>query len=220
MHKPVYRVVACRRCGAKLGQRCSGTVRNSHSERVTDAYRMKAREAGRRAKAARRPVILDEGVLATMLANIKDLDGMEIPREQWPLAEVLVARGLITLGGARGPMDSGWRRAVAVPDFAELERRTLAAGAEREDVESMSLAELYGGISPTSLKSLKLDPPLPPPAPGVEPATAFAKRLARKLCSRWAEFDVSPGVPRPEIVVELIKAVRERDAAIVKAVKS
>lgn len=59
------------------------------------------------------------------------------------------------------------------------------------------------------LKKLKLDPPLPPPAPGVEPATAFAERLARTICIF--------GDPPSGLVIEILKAVRERDAAIVKA---
>jgi len=103
---------------------------------------------------------------------------------------------------------------LAVPDFAEAERRMLAAGAEREPVERMSLGEKYGGKAMSDLWNKargRIDPPLPPPAPGVEPATAFAERLAWKLVA---------GVPTPAMVVEILKAVRERDAAIMKAVKS
>jgi hypothetical protein len=58
------------------------------------------------------------------------------------------------------------------------------------------------------LKRLTPDSPLAPPAPGVEPATAFAERLARALCA---------GEPLPSMVIEILKAVRERDEAIVKA---
>lgn len=38
-----------------------------------------------------------------LLAAIKETDGMEVERDDWPTAEALVAMGLITLGPARGP---------------------------------------------------------------------------------------------------------------------
>lgn len=64
--------------------------------------------------------------------------------------------------------------------------------------------EKYGG----ALKKLKLDPPLPPPAPGVESVDKFAERLARALCIVE---------PMPAMVIEILRAVRDRDAAVVKA---
>ena len=224
----ICKVSGCTQPASKKTSRCAKHQR---------AY---LKRIGATAKPIKKPAPPNEAELANLLATIKETDGAEIPREQWPLAEVLVARGLITLGGARGPMDSGWRRAVPVPDFAELERRTLAAGAEREPVESMSLAEKYGDTAYTGktrrmaeaptrsreeflsdqqakqvaarLRMLTPDPPIPPPAPGVESAVVFADRLARKL----QIF----GEPMPGLVIEILNAVRERDAAIVRAVKS
>ena len=61
------------------------------------------------------------------------------------------------------------------------------------------------------LRELKPDAPLAPPAPGVEPATAFAERLARALAH---------GEPMPGMVIEILQAVRERDVAIVSALES
>jgi len=61
-----------------------------------------------------------------MLAAIAETDGAEIPREQWPLAEVLVARGLITLGSPRGP-GGDWRRAELVGGRRETHEEFLAA---------------------------------------------------------------------------------------------
>lgn len=112
--------------------------------------------------------------------------------------------------------------------FLELETRTLAAGAKREPVESMTFAEMYGGTAPARsreefladqnaaqvakrLRMLTPSPPLAPPTPGVEPATAFAERLARKLCIF--------GEPPDGLIIEILKAVRERDAALVKAIR-
>jgi hypothetical protein len=54
-----------------------------------------------------------------MLATIKETNGAEIPREQWPLAELLASRGLITLGAPRGP-SGDWRRAEVVADVQQL----------------------------------------------------------------------------------------------------
>jgi hypothetical protein len=73
------------------------------------------------------------------------------------------------------------QRKVPKPDFAELETRVLAAGAEREPVQMMSLADLYGGIeNPSELMKralAKADEPLAPPAPGVEPSGEVALRI-------------------------------------------
>lgn len=41
------RDVRCPCCNAPVGKPCSGTVRNSHSERVTERCRAKSRAAGR-----------------------------------------------------------------------------------------------------------------------------------------------------------------------------
>lgn len=89
-----------------------------------------------------------EAAATALLAGIKETDGAEIPREQWPLAEMLVSRGLITLGASRGP-GGNWRRAVAVPDFAELEKRVLSSeeGAELGSAIHASLAEKYGSAA-------------------------------------------------------------------------
>lgn len=51
---------------------------------------------------------------AELLEGIKASDGAEIHRDDWPIAEALVARrGLIRLGPARGP-NRDWRRAEVV----------------------------------------------------------------------------------------------------------
>ncbi|KKK61799.1 hypothetical protein LCGC14_3010730 [marine sediment metagenome] len=48
-----------------------------------------------------------------LYAMVVECDGAEIPEGDWPLAEELVAEGLITLGGARGP-DGSWKRAELI----------------------------------------------------------------------------------------------------------
>lgn len=66
-----------------------------------------------------------EGALAAVLDNVRETDGAEIPRSLWPEAEVLVARGLITLGAPRGP-SSNWRRAELVPEKLTTAQDVLA----------------------------------------------------------------------------------------------
>lgn len=111
------------------------------------------------------PTVPSEAALEELLVEIKDTGGAEVLRGSWSLAEVLAARGLITLGAPRGP-GGDWRRAELVsagpkphtqhvPDFAELETRTLAAGAKREPVESMAFAEMYGSAAPLAQKKTK-----------------------------------------------------------------
>lgn len=53
------------------------------------------------------------GQAAIMYQIIIDCRGAEIHESDWPIAEALVERGLITLGGARGPGRT-FRRALAV----------------------------------------------------------------------------------------------------------
>lgn len=48
-----------------------------------------------------------------LLVLIKAYDGMEIHKDDWPLAEELVADGEISLSAARGP-GREWRRAEAL----------------------------------------------------------------------------------------------------------
>ena len=76
LDKPFYRLVDCKRCGAKIGKRCRGTVRNSHGERIVDALRLKVREAGRRAQ--RRQT--DEEFLAGRVQHTVDTVGVLLAR--------------------------------------------------------------------------------------------------------------------------------------------
>lgn len=46
----------------------------------------------------------------TLYDDIVATDGREIERDEWPIAEELVAQGMVTLGPARGP-GRNWRRA-------------------------------------------------------------------------------------------------------------
>ena len=46
----------------------------------------------------------------TLWEMIVDYSGAEIHKEDWPIAERLVAKELITLGPARGPSNE-WKRA-------------------------------------------------------------------------------------------------------------
>lgn len=59
-----------------------------------------------------------EGALTAMLDAIKETNGAEIQIDDWPVAEALAQRGLITLGPARGPFRA-WRRAELVNQEAE-----------------------------------------------------------------------------------------------------
>jgi hypothetical protein len=187
---------------------------------------------------ARNSAAPDEGVLANLLTSIEETGGLEVRREMWFLAETLAARGLITLGPQHG-QNGDWRRAEVVKDVAQLTAGLgLVLDKKTDQLEPLPLhfdrkpwtcrcnsthaadAEECGrcfdkppwppkrfeNLWNTALKHV--DPPLPPPVPGVEPATAFAERLAHKLCA---------GEPLPAMVIEILRAVRERDAAIVKA---
>lgn len=90
-----------------------------------------------------------ERALATLLDGIKETDGAEIPRSLWPEAEMLVARGLITLGAPRGPSPN-WRRAELVPEKRTLAEwmalRTLHADALKL-VEQLALCWIREGSS-------------------------------------------------------------------------
>ncbi len=48
--KPAYKIVPCRQCGARVNIQCRERTQ-SHSERVTDAYKLLARAAGKKARA-------------------------------------------------------------------------------------------------------------------------------------------------------------------------
>jgi hypothetical protein len=47
------------------------------------------------------------------LKNVRECDGYEVHVDDWPFFEKLAAKGLIILGGARGP-GKYWRRATPV----------------------------------------------------------------------------------------------------------
>lgn len=48
-----------------------------------------------------------------LLEHAVDLEGLEVRRQHWPLAQELVDAGLASLGPARGP-GGAWRRLVPV----------------------------------------------------------------------------------------------------------
>ena len=158
--KPTYQLVACKRCGAKLGERCRGLKRNAHGERITDAYRLTAREAGRAARAAidAKPRQLSGTNYIQHVEGCTEVSTCKCPVKTWPAEPI--APGLSTV--------------------------------------SVELARQLGAFKALNGET----------APGVEPATAFAERLARKL---------GAFVPLPAMVVEILRAVHERDKAIVAA---
>ncbi len=61
------------------------------------------------------PMTMSNETADELLADIQAHDGREIHRDDWPLAEQLRVRGLITLGSARGP-GNNWRHATLTPD--------------------------------------------------------------------------------------------------------
>jgi len=43
---------------------------------------------------------------------IKECDGAEVHRDEWPIVQTLVDAGLVDFGPGRGPGPGDWRRAV------------------------------------------------------------------------------------------------------------
>ena len=120
---------------------------------------------------------VDEATLATALEAIAENDGAEIPREQWPLAEVLVKRGLITLGPARGP-GGDWRRAEIATPVRSNPLADLAAWSARIAAEMSTMGKARAKVRKYDRTQRAKKPTFPPKLSDVEKVLGPAKKWA------------------------------------------